>query len=990
VCFHETDPSLEFSLASSARALPTDGEEQPAMRTWKWGQCRLSDRLKNFGLKALVGSCNIVDFVEILRTACNQIEMGTRFFSKFFAALRRVSPFVGAPSPSSLHVVDSLEWEMSMGRYHASYSSSVALVFALLYNVVYAPTEYVSLQVFQELYLNLSYAPNSGIFDEFPGFAGGIGDDWRNARMVHNMVQFYYGRVFSRLVLTLFISFCIGAFLSCRFCISDAVFQCYFQEYMLKELRGLNCRNANFGTLLVIRLINADMLSSFVANHPNPALRSDEHHLLGIKFKTLSIMSFVVNFSNPILFVCAYLPNRILRFLFPKHYLELQSFLCVRHACFQLILYNDSIRRSAKVPMFFQDFFCLLSSRFVPRRLFLKFCEPETRELLKETDAIFSKFPIEQRVYLYSSIICHSNVCMFTLCILFLLFFLQNGLSSEIVVSSWFSIPHSQIQAGKNETTYALFHNYRELVNWEYVINDHFIFLLFFAVNITCTSITMLLVLAPTFVVMSAGIASNHGKNMNIDSIESWFITSLVFSYVLSFITNGLTHRDVCEMFINRANDCAFVSDNTMLELTHEFLALSSITLEAMDVCCASVTELDAQRIRCLMWLLRKQRLQIQAFRPSHLDVQNSRLETSPIEVSIRKLFREEFEANDPVRTLMFGHFGVYFASVCDSLQCSIEFKYELSENADLFVSCVESDIKHFLCSFMLYSVMNAFDWAPTASAKKVVIKTSFCDVFDLNRTLIRRIDTGQDDSAVRSGDAPHSSSFLKTTHSLHRVHPLLVTKPGQVYVQVVVEIADTDTAPSAGNSSGHRAPWISSFYDSDTFAFLEFVTRMHGGIQIPRKSESRVDSIVGAFALPCSVVNVSGTDRGNAPRSLRFLLIDDNAQFLKKLITKIKGIPSSSQYVIHTESNVADALLNFTNAEPLAVERSDSGNLIHQLNYRTYDVVLIDREMPMERGADMDSEAGVCLTFEYMLEAIFDVIVDAFTDQSRRVASKD
>ena len=208
-------------------------------------------------------------------------------------------------------------------------------------------------------------------------------------------------------------------------------------------------------------------------------------------------MSLIVFIFNPLFFLCVFTPNLISRFIFPKTRIPQQTFDNLQHACFQSILYNDSIRRSANVPGFFKDCFCLLSSRLVPRRFFLKFCDHGARELLEEVDEIFSKFPIEQRFHLYSSVICNSNISMLTCSVVSLLIFLQNALSSELVVANWFSIPHSQKQASLNDADYSLFHNYRELANLQYVMDAHFIFFIFFAVILTCSNLTMLLVLAP-------------------------------------------------------------------------------------------------------------------------------------------------------------------------------------------------------------------------------------------------------------------------------------------------------------------------------------------------------------------------------------------------------------------------------------------------------------------------------------------------------------
>jgi hypothetical protein len=152
--------------------------------------------------------------------------------------------------------------------------------------------------------------------------------------------------------------------------------------------------------------------------------------------------------------------------------------------------------------------------------------------------------------------------------------------------------------------------------------------------------------------------------------------------------------------------------------------------------------------------------------------------------------------------------------------------------------------------------------------------------------------------------------------------------------------------------------PWIASFVDSDNFAVLEFVTRLHGALLIPSNIRSQHAKHLGAFALPCQVAAIStkALTLGDAEAlSLRLLIIEDNSSHAAQLIAKIKAYPQASSYVVDHESNVADALAKFSNAEHEADARVCNSNA-----RRSYDIVFVDRFMPMERGAREDSEAGV------------------------------
>jgi hypothetical protein len=538
-----------------------------------------------------------------------------------------------------------------------------------------------------------------------------------------------------------------------------------------------------------------------------------------------------------------------------------------------------------------------------------------------------------------------------------MLVFVQDTFCSDIVVAKWFSIPHSQIRVAYNSSTYALFRNYRELVNWEYIINSHYIFFIFFAVNLTCTNTTMLMVLAPSFVVTAAGLYSNDGTTIDLASINSWFILGLFVSYFFCFITNALNHRSICEMFINRANDCAFVSDTGMLELSHEFMSLSHITLKAMDACCASATESNAQRIRCMMWLLRKQRFLRQSTRPVALHTLGPRNASLTRGVSIRKILSEEIAFTDSSNAPQnLGDSLIWFSSVCKMFQCELDTIFEISDSDDLNVSCVEVDLRHFVCSFVLNVLTKAVQRVPLeeTSPLKICIIISVCDAVTLDRNLTSKSNTSSDVSVGSSVVSPK----LHTTRSLHQVCPVLFVDPGSQYVQCFAKLQN---ASPALVSSCDQSPMIASVVDSDEIALLEFVTRLHGSLLIPPHRSPNSDNMLGAFALPCSLTAFSVAHDSVEALPLRLLIIDDVAAFAAHLVANIKRLPSSSNYVIHVESNVADALSKFSNAEPKAIDRIHSGNL-----FRTYDVVFIDRFMPMERGAATDSEAGVFATFDF------------------------
>jgi hypothetical protein len=864
--------------------------------------------------------------------------------------MRRVAAFVSAPSIDSSLVIDALEWEMYIARYHASASNTMAMGFCLLYNLFYVPTELGSLHSFSQLYYNMTSAalPNSD--QALP--SSDAFDDFTTPAMVYNLVSFYHGRIISRFFLVLFMAFCVGSFISCRICIPDSIFRSYFQDYMFKELRGLRDRDAHFQTLLMRRLINADPPLAFAARNLQPS--EDSVSFLGATVKLSVVLPYVALISNPVFFFCAYIPNCILRAFFERFRRHPQPFVALQHACVQVVIYNDSIRRSAKVPALLGNVFCIITSRFVPRCLFLAFCGQETSELLREVDSIFDSFAIEQRVHLYHALMCHSNVCVFVASLVCMSMFLQNAFCSELVVAWWFSIPNSQKQASPSDATFRLFHNYEELVNWEYLVNSHFIFFIFFAVNLTCSNATMLRVLAPSFLVTAAGLYSNHGTTIDLTSIDSWFIICIVVSYCLSFITNALTYRNIFDMFVNRTNDLTFVSDNTMLEMSHEFMSLGHISLEALRALCDSTAPSHSERVQCMMWLLRKQRFNVQQFRPVSFDVPS--MLAIPRDVSIRRLLREEFEVGHQSVPPKFGHVTC-FKSVCKLFQCDVEFRIDLSDDVDLMVRGVESEMKHFLCSFLFSVLMNAYGRAPSDTALlKICVSISACQGVNLDSVFTHDNQASRRGSIELSAAAPRPSSSLKPTLSLHDVCPVRIEDPDGQYLQFVAEVVNSAPLPHTRD----RPSWISKFFDLDNFSVIEFATRMKGSVQISRSDGGhRVSEFdhLGAFALPCVSSTISAKDESDLPIPLRLLILEDKPAFAAKLIAKIRQLPLAEVYIIDHENNVSDALVKFSNA------KQNHAGQVYDSN-RTYDVLLIDLFMPMEPGAAEDSQAGVCLDF--------------------------
>jgi hypothetical protein len=88
-------------------------------------------------------------------------------------------------------------------------------------------------------------------------------------------------------------------------------------------------------------------------------------------------------------------------------------------------------------------------------------------------------------------------------------------------------------------------------------------------------------------------------------------------------------------------------------------------------------------------------------------------------------------------------------------------------------------------------------------------------------------------------------------------------------------------------------------------------------------------------------------------------LIIEDKPMFAADLIARIKRFPSASNYTFDHEGNVADALAKFVSGW-----QKVDGLIPTVKPSATYDIVLIDMFMPMERGAAVDSQAGVRVVF--------------------------
>jgi hypothetical protein len=491
----------------------------------------------------------------------------------------------------------------------------------------------------------------------------------------------------------------------------------------------------------------------------------------------------------------------------------------------------------------------------------------------------------------------------------------------------------------------------------------------------------MFMVLVPTFVVMTAGISSNDGSNVHMGRIDSWFIISLVVSYILSFITNALTYRDICQMFSNRARDSAYVRDDTMLEISHEFLQLSHIVDCALHLTIEpTALQRQSDHIRCMMWLLKKQRLEVQSLRHVGLEALGSRNRRAPCDVSLWNLLKSEFKPSSEL-------YGECFASLCRMSRCHVEFTHHFHGNDDPIVRSEESDLRHFLCSFM-FSVLMNFCKGRHDELLKCCVKVSVCRRDALCNVLTDRLDLSRE----FTGNHPLSLAI-----SGHQFHSTYVAPDDAQYIQVVVDSCNAESA--VASSTSDQFLWISSFFELENVAVLDYVTRMNGYMTIPPHDSSVSVGFIGAFALPCkidllaevpprecsfvvtspahhsptSLVEVESLSpltaavrptafqvleqplvASNVP--LRILMVEDRALIAKSFIKRLRASSLTAHYVVHLAPNVAQALSSFRNcSQPVPSQTSSDG-----LN--AYDVVLLDNNMPLADEGPNVLDAGVRL----------------------------
>jgi CheY-like chemotaxis protein len=462
----------------------------------------------------------------------------------------------------------------------------------------------------------------------------------------------------------------------------------------------------------------------------------------------------------------------------------------------------------------------------------------------------------------------------------------------------------------------------------------------------------MFMVLVPTFVVMTAGISSNDGSNVHMDRIDPWFIISLIVSYLLSFITNALTYRDICQMFSNRARDSAYVRDDTMLEISHEFLQLSHIVDCALHLTIEpSALQRESDHIRCMMWLLKKQRLEVQSLRHVGLETLGSRNRRAPCDQSLWTLLKSEFK---PAGEL----YGECFASICRMSRCHVEFTHHFHGSDDPFIVSEESDLRHFLCSFM-FSVLMKFCKGRHDDSLKCCVKVSVCRRDTLCNLLTDRFHFSRE----FTGDRP-----LSLAVSGHQVHSALVAPEDTQYFQVVVDKCHSE--PAFVSSTSDHLLWIASFSELENVAVLDYITRMNGYMTIPPHDSSSSVGCIGAFALPCKI----GLLEEVLPREcsfvvtspeqplvastvpLRILMVEDQPLIAKSFIKRLQESSLTAHYVVHHALNVAQALSSFRScSQPLPGQTSGDG-------ISAYDVVLLDNNMPLTDGALAVADAGVRL----------------------------
>ena len=271
---------------------------------------------------------------------------------------------------------------MTMARYHASASSTLALGFAFVYSCLYLPSEFNSLNKNLIMYLNATSSSESDASTLNRSVEAG------SARI---SVLFFTWRVTSRIFLVALMAFLIGMLTVGRICIPDGIYHSHLLQSLLKGLREL-LRNKQLDpsknatpveVLEVLELLTNSNMSVFFdgpllsapTNKPVGAVFSTQelqetaaHQLPSTighrketdsnapaKNKTRSaLLPCIVCISSPVTFICVVIPSYVLRIALPWHQPPPRSLVAIQHACCLLILYNERVRRSAHVPEIFR------------------------------------------------------------------------------------------------------------------------------------------------------------------------------------------------------------------------------------------------------------------------------------------------------------------------------------------------------------------------------------------------------------------------------------------------------------------------------------------------------------------------------------------------------------------------------------------------------------------------------------------------------------
>jgi len=363
-----------------------------------------------------------------------------------------------------------------------------------------------------------------------------------------------------------------------------------------------------------------------------------------------------------------------------------------------------------------------------------------------------------------------------------------------------------------------------------------------------------------------------------------------------------------------------------------------------------------------MMWLIQKQRLEVQSLRHVGLEALGSRNRRSASDLPLWKLLRNEFKPGQCKYT------GECFASVCSMSRCEVEFKLLFDDNVDATVRSEESELRHFLCSFMFGVLINASKCFPEGSLR-LFVAVNICRSSALCSQLTTR--------PSHQLSPRHRSLALAV--SGHQVHPASSVDADTRYVQVVVEqsFCSSDVAFVPVPASD-KLQWIASFADLVNVAVLDYITRMHGYMHISPSVSFTSVGCIGAFALPCStrvgIVDTSTQERSfivtptvdaraqllpASTTPLRILMVEDQNIIAMRFKRDLKESPLTAHYVVDHAPNVAQALLMLRNrAQPVPGETgSDGANA-------AYHVVLLDNQMPMTDGGSIDEDAGVRLLF--------------------------